>query len=176
MLARGPPISDMRPSCQSKGLPRGPSISARGLLYTPEVNVCHRGPPYIDRGFPVLVKRGLLCWPEGLLYQAKGFRYWPGPPISTTGHPVSGRGPPIYTRRYRKTSKDLADHLSARSSLYLPGASCVGQKGPSVLTRGAPISRKGRPVLTRGPRVSARGLYYVKCLLYRPRGPPTGRE
>ena len=81
----------------------------------------------------MLVKRGLLCRPEGLLYQVKGLLCWPGASCvlkwasyigqrpSYINHGASrNRGPPAYTRRHVPcVSQGLL--TSARASLYLPG-------------------------------------------------------
>ena len=80
----------------------------------------------------MLVKRGLLCRPEGLLYQVKSLLFWPGASCvlkwASLGHRASyinhgasrNRGPPAYTRRHVPcVSQGLL--TSARASLYLPG-------------------------------------------------------
>ena len=137
------------------------------------------------KGSPVLARRDLLCRPEGLLYQVKSLLFWPGASCvlkwasyigqraSYINHGASrNRGPPAYTRRHVPcVSQGLL--MSARASLYLPGASWVGQNVLSALAREIPISGKGPPVSARGPLVSARGPISGKRPPISVRGPPT---
>ena len=98
----------------------------------------------------------------------KSFWFWrglpwgplsPPPPL---GHAAScNREPPVYTRRH---------HVPARVSLYLLGASCVAQKGPSVLARGLLYQADGLLHRSEGLLCRPEGLYHAKGLVYPPGG------
>ena len=86
--------------------------------------------------------------------------------MSSSGPPVSARGPLVYTRRH---------HVSARALLHRPEpfvstrASCVGQRassvgrGASYVGHGLPFCKRtlvsvmGHPVSARGPPLSVLG-------------------
>ena len=96
MSGKGSPVSSRGLPCRKVGLlyrpggllyqppTTGHPVSyilhpvTEGLLHTLDGIMCQPGPPYICRSPPALVKRGLRCRPEGLLYQAKGPPYRPG--------------------------------------------------------------------------------------------------
>ena len=143
--------------------------------------MCHLGPPYIGQGVSCAGQEGLLCRPEGLLYQVKSLLFWPGASCvlkwASLGHRASyinhgasrNRGPPAYTRRHVPcVSQGLL--TSARASLYLPGPpewvkTCFLHWPEELLYQAKGLLYRPGGLLCR-----PEGLYQAKDLLYRSGG------
>ena len=178
MLARGPPVSVRGLLHRSGDLLNQPETSCIGCrasyIHRP---MYHLGPLYIGQGVSCAGKEGPLVSARGLLYQSKGLLYWPGASCvvkwafyigqgaSYTNHGIScivhtafcNRGPPVYTRRH---------HVSTRVSFYIPGASCVGQKGLLCWSEGLLYQAKGALYRTGGLLCRSDGPYHAKDLVY----------
>ena len=143
------------------------------------------GPPNIFQEPPEWFKRGLQCWPEGLLYQVKDLLYRPGGVALLSARGLTSRKRPadrpggILQRReglvhrledllfnQRSLVTERASYVGRRASSVGQRGSCAGQRAFSVGrvasygVHGPPVSARGPPVSVMGPPRRREGLAY----------------